>query len=167
MPVTARKPVGRPSTSPNRAFPSRARQRAVPAALLAIALFAASAQAGDHEDVLDLFGSMTSALSQANAPLFLKGIDKSSPDYEKLAAYIPALVAQGDAASSLEFLKDEGNSQKRSVEIDWFLELRNVNPAGPLVRRREIIKCRLEKQKKKWRVVALSPVDFFAPPKYP
>ena len=148
------------------AFPSRARKQAVPAAFLAIALFAVSAQAGDHEDVLDLFGSMTSALSQANAPLFLKGIDKASPDYEKLASYIPALVAQGDAASSLEFLKDEGDSQKRSVEIDWFLELRNVNPAGPLVRRREIIKCRLEKQKKKWRIVALSPVDFFAPPKY-
>ena len=137
-----------------------------PVAVLVLALIAVSAHAGDHEDVLDLFGSMTSALSEANAPLFLKGIDKSSTDYEKLATYVPALVAQGDAASSLEFLKDEGDGQKRDVEIDWFLELRNVNPAGPLVRRREIIKCRLEKRKKKWRIVALSPVDFFAPPKY-
>ena len=42
-------------------------------------------------------------------------------------------------------------------------EIRSLEQDGPLVRRREVVHCELRKEKKHWKIVALKPIDFFAP----
>jgi len=124
----------------------------------------AAGAADAHQEVFDLFTEMASALSEGNALAFLKPIDRAMPDYQKLQDNVGALVAQNDLASSIEVLKEQGNEKRREVELDWFLEIRSHEIHGPYERRRQIVKCRLERDKKKWKIVALEPVDFFAPP---
>src|SRR5258708_34706782 len=120
------------------------------ALLVAVALLGAAAVADTHEDVVDVFASMAAALSSNNAADFLRAFDPAMPDYDQLKTNVTALLQQSDVASSVEFLKDEGGDAGREVELDWFLELRNPDPAGPVLRRREVIHCRLEKRKKRW-----------------
>jgi hypothetical protein len=119
--------------------------------------------ADTHDDVVDVFASMAAALAEINVAQFMDAFDRSAPDYNKLKDQVTALVKQAEISSSVEPLKDEGDDSKRLVEMDWVLEIRSLVPDGPLVRRREIIRCELRKDKKRWKIVSLTPIEFFAP----
>ncbi len=134
--------------------------------LLAALLFAASAHADTHADVLDLIASMAAALSDDNAPGFLAALDKSMPGYDRLSESIPALLAQGDIVSSVEPLRDDGDETKRSLDLDWYMEIRNPDENAPVIRRRQVIHCRVEKRGKHWRFTSLDPLSFFDPEDY-
>ena len=118
--------------------------------------------ADTHDDIIDLFASMAAALSEINVPQFMDAFDKDMPDYERIRAGVAALVNQAEVASSVEPLKDEGDESKRTVDLDWYLEIRSLAPDGPLVRRRQVVHCELRKEKKRWKIVSLKPLDFFA-----
>ena len=117
--------------------------------------------ADTHDDVIDLFTSMAAALSEINVPQFMDAFDKDMPDYGNLKTGVTALVRQADVTSTIEPLSDEGDETKRTVELDWYLEIRSLLPDGPLVRRREVVHCELRKEKKHWKIVALKPIEFF------
>ena len=125
-------------------------------------LACAALMADTHDDVVDLFASMAAALSEINVPQFMDAFDKDMPDYDKLKGAVTGLVNQAEVSSSVEPLKDEGDDTRRTVEFDWYLEIRSLLPDGPIVRRREVIHCELRKVKKRWKIVALKPIDFFA-----
>jgi hypothetical protein len=118
--------------------------------------------ADTHDDVVDLFASMAAALSEINVPQFMDAFDKDMPDYDKLKGAVTALVNQAEVSSSVEPLKDEGDDTKRTVELDWYLEIRSVLPDGPVVHRREVIQCELKKEKKRWKIVSIKPQEFFS-----
>jgi hypothetical protein len=127
-----------------------------------IGLLACAALTADtHDDVVDLFAAMAAALSEINVPQFMDAFDKNMPDYDRLRAGVTALVNQAEVTSSIEPLTDEGDDLKRTVELDWYLEIRSLLPDGPLVRRREAVHCELRKEKKRWKIVALKPIEFF------
>jgi hypothetical protein len=127
-----------------------------------IGILACAALVADtHDDVIDLFTSMAAALSEINVPQFMDAFDKDIPDYGNLKTGVTALVRQADVTSTIEPLTDEGDDTKRTVELDWYLEIRSLLPDGPLVRRREVVHCELRKEKKHWKIVALKPVEFF------
>lgn len=125
---------------------------------------AAPLLADTKQDILNLFTGMASALSEANGLAFLDHVGRSMPDYYKLEQNILALVAQNEVLSSIDVLKADGNDEEQIVEIDWFLQIRSREETGPLERRRQIVKCRLLRTKKKWKVMSLEPVAFFTPP---
>jgi len=120
-------------------------------------------RADTHADVLDLIASMTAALSDNNAPGFLKALDKATPGYDHLREAIPALLAQGDIASSIQPLRDDGDETRRNVDLDWYLEIRNPNETAPVIRRRQVIRCTVEKRNGHWRITSLDPLSFFEP----
>jgi hypothetical protein len=117
--------------------------------------------ADTHDDVVDLFASMAAALSEINVPQFMDAFDKDMPDYDKLKNAVTALVNQAEVSSSVEPLKDDGDDTKRTVELDWYLEIRSLLPDGPVAHRREVIQCELRKEKKRWKVVSIKPLEFF------
>jgi len=117
--------------------------------------------ADTHADVIDLFASMAAALSEINVPQFMDAFDKNMPDYDQIKTGVTALVRQADVTSSVEPLSDEGDDTKRTVDLDWYLEVTSLVPDGPPVRRREVIHCELRKEKKHWKIVALKPIEFF------
>jgi hypothetical protein len=126
--------------------------------------FAALARADAPQEVIDLFASMASALSESNPGVFLRAIDPSMPGYGRFAATIDALTAQNSLSNSIEIAKQEGDDRVQVVELDWLLEITGKSDSHVFVRREALIKCRLEQRKKKWRVVAMESVDFFSPP---
>jgi hypothetical protein len=122
--------------------------------------------ADTHDEIVDVVSNMANALSTVNAPKFMGAIDKSMPDYEKLKSNVAALMNQAEITSSIETIKDDGDENKRTVDLDWYLEVRSLLPDGPIERRREIVHCELvRRDKKHWKIVSLKPVDFFAPAK--
>ena len=96
---------------------------------------------------------------------FLALFDRSMPDYRVLEANITALVNQDRVQSSIELLSDEGDSTKRMVELDWFLQVVEQQDTAGLTRRRERVRCRLAKRGKKWLITSIEPLAFFAPPR--
>lgn len=137
-----------------------ARKLAVAVALTGLCL------ADPHAEIVDLFASMASALSDDNTAGFMAGFDKNLPDYDKLRGYISGLIGQAEITSHVEPIKDEGDEGKRSLDVDWTLQIRSRENVGPTVEREQTVHVELVKQKKHWRIVSISPVDFFAPAKF-
>jgi hypothetical protein len=134
-----------------------------PSAFLLAASLAGGLRADTHADVVDVFASMAAALSDPNVPEFMKNFDKDMPGYDTLKIQIRALLTNADVSSSVEPVKDEGDESKRTVDLDWYLQIRSQYPTGPIVTRREVIHCELRKQGKHWKIVSLEPMEFFAP----
>jgi len=127
-----------------------------------ILLLTFSLHADTHAEVVDLFASITAALSVDNAAEFMAAFDRDMPDYDKLKARIGALLDAAEIGSDIELVKDDGNESRRSVDLDWYLEVKSRAAGGPVLRRRQIVHCDLRKDKKHWRIISISPLDFFA-----
>jgi hypothetical protein len=108
---------------------------------------------------MEVFRAVAEALANQDADAFLDQFDAKMPQYEKLRDEIQELfgVAQ-EIGSTIDVITDEGDDQKRMLELDWLLKIDNDNA------RRQIVKCQVEKQGKKWKITALDPVEFFRAP---
>ena len=129
-----------------------------------LAAVAATLRADTRQEILDLITALASALSEGNGLAFLDRIDHAMPDYQKLEQNILALTEQNEILAAIDLIQQEGDGRAQTLQLDWFLQIRSREQSGPLERRREIVKCRVEREKKKWKVVALEPVALFLPP---
>ena len=105
---------------------------------------------------MEVFRDIAEALANRDAEAFLDQFDRKMPDYETLRAEIRELLGViQEIGTTIDVISDEGDEQKRSLELDWVLKFDTDDP------RRQIVKCRAEKQGKKWKITALDPVEFF------
>ncbi len=142
------------------------RRRALFLSIAAMARgYAASPRPDSEQEVRDLFASLAAALSEGNASEFLDGFDPAMPGFEKLRAAVTGLVREAEVQSSIEFLANDGDDRTRTVALDWMLRIDQRQDAGGGTRRRQTVKCRVGKQGRRWRIVALDPLEFFAPPR--
>ena len=108
---------------------------------------------------MEVFRAVTEALANQDADAFLDQFDPKTPQYEKLRDEIRDLFGRAqEIGSTIDVITDEGDPQKRTLELDWLLKIDNAEP------RRQIVKCQVEKQGKKWKIVALDPVELFRAP---
>ena len=128
--------------------------------------FAVLAFADAASDVVDVFAGMSAALSNNNLPGFMKSVSADMKGRDELSRNVSALLNQADIASSLEFRANDGDDKTRMVAIDWYLEIRGREIDAPVIRRRETVHCKLEKEKKGWKVTSLDPLSLFAPVSY-
>jgi hypothetical protein len=143
------------------------------ALLACIALGFACADA--HDDVIDLVSVASGALTEVNGigqsevrgnvSRFMSAFSKDMPDYATLESNVTALVRQAEVTSSIKTVSEDGDDQARTIDLDWVMQVRSLEQDGPIVQRREVVHCALRKEKKHWKIVALKPIDFFAPPK--
>jgi hypothetical protein len=125
-----------------------------------LGLLLATAIAGGAQSrpapVLEVFRAMAEALANRDAQAFLDQMDPRMPDFGTLRDEIRELVAVSkEIASTIDVVSDEGDDQKRTLDLDWLLKIDTDDP------RRAVIHCQVEKQGKKWNVTALEPVAFF------
>jgi hypothetical protein len=105
---------------------------------------------------MEVFRLVTEALANQDADAFLDQFDPKMPQYEKLRNEIQDLFGMAqEIGSTVDVISDEGDGLKRTLELDWLLKIDTDEP------RRQIVKCQVEKQGKKWKITALEPVDFF------
>jgi len=132
--------------------------------LVAIGIVPGVMAADPPRDVVDFFSELARALVEAHsddprfatsAASFLGYFDSKMPDYEELRHNVEDLVSHADVGSAIDFVTDEGDEQKRTLDLDWLLEIKDQPD------RRKILKCTIEKRGKHWKITSLSPVDFF------
>jgi len=136
----------------------------IPAALLLAA-------ADPAQEVLDLFAGLAAALSANDAPQFLAAFDRAMPGYNKLRENVTALAGpigvNGTPLTAIEnyvdVMSDEGDAQHRTVEVNWRMRIKRGGDAIANAPREQRLRCKLEKRGKKWKIVALDQVEFFAP----
>ena len=131
--------------------------------LLMLPLAACCRAADSAREVLDLVADLASALSAGNVSLFLKPFDPKMPGYAKLRENVTGLIAQGEVQSLSDPLEDEGDDRRRVVQFNWTLRLARGPQSASFARREQVVKCTVEKQGGKWRIVELAPIEFFAP----
>jgi hypothetical protein len=131
--------------------------------LLTIPLAACCRAADAAQEVLDLVADAAASLSAGNVSLFLKAFDPAMAGYAKLRENVTGLVAQGDVQSLIEPVEDEGDGRRRVAQFDWTLLIERGQESTGSLRRQQVVKCTVEKQGGKWRIVALEPIAFFAP----
>jgi hypothetical protein len=125
-------------------------------------LFSTLALADPTTDVLNVFSAAAEALTNDDAAAFLDKFDRAMPGYAVLQTNIEGLLGAYDIGSTIEVVADEGDDQKRMVELDWLLLVTQKDVVnGSEETRRRVVKCRLERRGKRWKITALEPVDFF------
>jgi hypothetical protein len=131
--------------------------------LLTIPLAACCRAADAAQEVLDLVADAAASLSAGNVALFLKVFDPAMAGYAKLRENVTGLLAQGDVQSLIEPIEDEGDGRRRVAQFQWTLLIERGQDSTSSVRREHVVKCTVEKQGGKWRIVGLEPIAFFAP----
>ncbi len=116
-------------------------------------------------EILRVFSALATALSGGDPFDFMAEFDKAMPDYNQLRADVIGLLEQNEVLASLEFKSAEATETSATVKVNWLLEIRSRQPAGPLVRRDATVDCQLRKSGKKWKIVEMKPIDLFAPPR--
>ena len=134
------------------------------AVLFAILMVPLAAAAEVPADVLQTITDAAGALASDDLIGFLDQFDRNMPNYAALRANVESLLGASQAISTIEPISNDGDAQKQSLELDWLLAINEKDQSGiNKEARRAIVKCRLERQGKHWKIVALEPVDFFRP----
>jgi len=125
-----------------------------------------AARAADaQQQVFDLFSKIAAALSDDDPAMFVEAVDPNMPHFADFRRDVVALTDLADLTNSIEVLSDTGDDTHRAEELDWYLEIVGKSNPHPVEQRREVVKFRLERKGKKWKIVSIDPLHFFAPPK--
>jgi hypothetical protein len=141
-------------------------KRALLWTMLVAALAVPSLSADSSAEVFDLVASMAAGLSEDNGAGFAAALSESMPGRDALIASVRASIVQADLGSAVERIQEDGDDSKRTLVLDWSLELKRKGPDLQIERRREAITLTFEREGKKWKVTSLSPASFFAPPNF-
>jgi hypothetical protein len=121
----------------------------------------ASAAAGLTEAVTETSSNVSDTPS-ANTQKFMDAFDPAMSGYAKLRENVLGLEQGGDVESSVDLVKNEGDDRRRTVQVDWSLNLISRDTTVSAMRRHESVTCTVEKQGKNWRITALEPRTLFA-----
>jgi len=134
-------------------------RRAMLAAALAVPLFADDAAT----EVWDVLAAMAGALGDGDTARFLRAFDPAMAGYENLRTDVTGLVARAEVESTIDPVANTGDDRSRTLEVDWHMRLVDRSPIEHATERRSNVKCVLEKQAGRWRVVSIAPIEFFKP----
>lgn len=125
----------------------------------------AMAQETTPADVIDFVRSLGMDLASAHPdPLnrpdqspkeFLDHFDPAMAGFETLRQEVEELTARSEVGSVIEIAADSGGDRKRTMQLDWVLEIQDRSS------RRQLVKCAIEKKGRKWTIVAFEPIEFF------
>lgn len=129
----------------------------------ALILFTGLGFAQTPADVREFFRTAAEALVNDDAAAFLARFDRDMEGYAALRRNVEGLLASHDVGSSIEIVSDEGDGQRRSLELDWLLVTteKAANHSNG-ISRRQIIKCRIERRGRQWKITAFEPLEFFS-----
>ena len=118
------------------------------------------------DDVWEVFVKLAAALAEDNASGFMDAIDPEITGFEQLKTNIEGMIQQSEIRSIIDKVSDSGDDRARSVQLDWFLQLKRRGSGERTEERQQVIKCDVALQGKRWRVERIDPIQFFAPPNF-
>jgi hypothetical protein len=121
-----------------------------------------SLHADRPEDIRAQLVYVASALSGGNPSDALGPFDKSCKDYGKLRDYFLGLTQAYQVASEVEVTDEDDRETETKLQVNWRLTL--TDPGTNISTQRSAdIKLTLAQKDGKWKIVDLSPADFFNP----
>ena len=132
---------------------------------LSLALtFAILLRAEPPADVVTFLQTTSDALSADNPRDFLASFAPSIPEYQELSEDVRALLARYDVTSVIEILHDQGDAVNQQLELDWvIITTAKSSINGTKQTRRNLTKCRVLREGKRWKIVSFEPARFFKP----
>ncbi len=127
---------------------------------LAAFFFAAALAFGVEppKDVGDLFVTAVQALADKDATAFLDHFDSNMPGYAAFRNDVTALLDRSEVVSTVAFVTDEGDDSRRALQLDWYVQIDQDRP------KRQLVKCTIQRQGRKWKIVLFEPLDFSKQP---
>ncbi len=87
-------------------------------------------------DVHAMFEKAAAAMADRKAAGFVEAFDTGMPGFGRLRSQVEALLKTNDAESTIEWRKNEGDDQTRTVQLNWRLEITERNGAAAVTHRR-------------------------------
>ena len=107
--------------------------------------------------VTELLRLTTDAMANSDFGEFIKHFDPGMPNYGEFAQRLGALIGADAVASTIEVTRDEGDDNKRKLELNWLLQV------GQSRQKRGKVTVTVERKTGTWVFTSLDPVQFFAP----
>jgi len=123
--------------------------------LACLFLFTSLAIAEPPPSLLNFLRAAAEELANNEPRNFCDNFDSSMPGYATLRDEIEALLAAHEVASTIEVVSSNGDDRKQVLELDWLL---SVSDRGD---RRRIVKVRIERQGKQWKITSFDPIELF------
>lgn len=130
---------------------------------LALTLFLLPVQADRAQDVLSVINYVATALAADNAADAMTLFDKSYPNYVKLRNYLLGLTDSSDIVNEVDVADQQDSASRSNVTVEWTMTLTNKTTLLQTERRSGEIHVCLTLEHGKWKIVDLSPIDFFNP----
>jgi hypothetical protein len=124
---------------------------------------APSLRATDAETPLDRLAKLATYLSENSVPEALACFDPRMKDFAAIEADLGAIGAQTDVLCAIDVVAEHGEGEERTLDTDWFVELRSQADGGPLERRRERVQLRMKKDAARWKIIAMAPISILDP----
>jgi hypothetical protein len=107
------------------------------------------------KDVGDFFVTAVQTLAEKDAAAFLDHFDPNMPGYAAFRNDVTALLDRSEVVSTVAFVTDEGDDSRRALQLDWYVQIDQDRP------KRQLVKCTIQRQGRKWKIVLFEPLDFF------
>ncbi|MGA8028510.1 MAG: hypothetical protein WB992_15305 [Bryobacteraceae bacterium] len=125
-------------------------------------LLACSARADQAAAVLEQINHVARALSDGNPADAMTPFDKSLPQYETLRNYFSGLTDAYQLTNEATVTDEQDAENETKLKLQWTMTL--TEPSTSLSRQRTgEIQVRLLLKNGKWKIIELSPIDFFNP----
>ncbi len=121
-----------------------------------------SLRADRPEDIRAQVVYVASALSGGNPSDALGPFDKSFKDYGKLRDYFAGLTQSYQVVSEVEIKDEDDRETETKLQVTWRLTLTDPTTSTSSQRSADV-DLTLVLKDGKWKIVDLSPVDFFNP----
>jgi hypothetical protein len=131
--------------------------------LLSLSSLSPSLHADSAVDCEEVVRKAVEAMKSRNAAALWLLFDPAMPGFKQLRADSGALLAVANVASSVNFVKNQGDDAARTLQLDWQMEIDQQMRATGVTNRRLAVTLALKHEAGAWRIVKMSPAEVFAP----
>ena len=104
------------------------------------------------------------ALQAGSAARFFSYFDREKvADWPTLRESVLALTEQRTIASSIEIVSSEEDETATRVDVDWLLQITPRDGLGPVERRRETLRVKVEPRGRELKITSIEPIQIFSP----
>jgi hypothetical protein len=113
---------------------------------------------------LQLASRAADGREENDIPNVLSRFDPAMAEYSEVEVNVRGLASAWLVEPALQLTSNEGDDDRRSLEIDWVMTLTNPLDNGRSLRKEETVKCVIAKRGKKWLIVSFAPLTLLGPP---
>lgn len=116
-----------------------------------------------RDEVYRVLADMATDLANGLGRAFVKNFAEDMAGFAELSKNVDGLLASADVSASVELREVKVEGERVVVQADWYLEMKSKREIAGVQQRREILRMEFAKTGKRWRVVGMSPLEFFRP----